>query len=408
MITAQPLNQTVAAGSTALFHVSADGQMLAYRWLFNGAPMLGATNETLTLPNVTAANAGSYRVRVSNAAGEVLSAAARLTVRAAVVDTTRPTVVITAPLANAKLTAPVAILRGTASDLGGVTNVEYQLNSDPFVPATGTSSWEATLSLLPGTNVVQVRAMDSSGNISVTNTRRFFYAKTAPLIITMIGNGAVTGATNGQLLEIGRSYTLTAVPPTGWLFSDWAGGLASTSARVTFTMQEGFGLVVTFIPNPFIPAKGPYNGLFYEVGGVQHASSGFFTLNLTDRGAYTATILSAGKRYITRGNFDLSGHAMNTIPRIGAGALAVLWTLKLDGSDEITGSVSDGIWTAELLGDRATWKSRSNAFPNMARHAGDSGCHQHARRHHLFPGRQRSRHRDRRWQWRRELSRIPR
>jgi hypothetical protein len=140
--------------------------------------------------------------------------------------------------------------------------------------------------------------------------------------------------------------------------------VAGTAAKLTFTMEENFGLVATFIANPFIPARGIYNGLFYELGGVQHHSSGFFSLKLTDRGAYTATIVSAGKRYVARGNFDLSGHAANPIPRPGASAITVFWALALDGSDQITGMVSNETWTAELLGDRSVWNSRSNAFPN--------------------------------------------
>jgi hypothetical protein len=367
-ITAQPASQTVAPGATATFNVTASGQMLTYRWLFNGAALLSATNPTLTLPNVTSANAGSYRVRVSNPGGEALSAPASLTVQAPAVDSIRPTVTITAPLANAKLNVSSVTLRGTASDRSGVTNVEYQLNSEPFVPATGTSTWEAMLSLLPGTNVVRVRATDAAGNISPTNTRSFFYVKTSPLMLGTNGQGAINGATNLQPLEIGRTYTITAVPALGWLFSDWAGSLASTSARFTFPMQEGLGLAATFIPNPFIPTKGVYNGLFHEATGVQHTSSGFFTLTLTERGSYTATILNAGKRYITRGNFDLAGHATNRIPRTVGNALMVDWTLKLDGSDQITGSISDGVWTAELLGDRAVWSSWSNPFTDAAKY----------------------------------------
>jgi hypothetical protein len=362
-ITMQPASQTVSAGSTATFSVTANGSLLGYRWLFNDAPMLSATNPTLTLPNVTGADAGTYRVRVSNPAGEMLSAPATLTVQAGAVDTIRPTVTITAPLANAKLSEPVAILRGTASDRGGVTNVEYQLNSDPFVSATGTSSWQAQLSLVPGTNIVRVRAADAAGNVSLLITRRFFYAKTAPFIVGVLGNGTVTGATNGQPLEIGRAYMVTAVPSNGWLFAEWMGDATGTSAKLTFTMQEFFGVVARFVPNPFIPTKGTYHGLFHELAGVQHASSGFFTLTLTDRGSYTATLLNAGKRYTTRGNFDLSGQATNSIPRTGSSPLTIAWSLAVDGSDQITGSVTDGNWSADLLGDRAVWNSRSNAAP---------------------------------------------
>src|SRR4030095_13732704 len=98
--------------------------------------------------------------------------------------------------------------------------------------------WEAQLALIPGTNTARVRSIDNAGNISTISTRSFIYVKTAPFIFLKIGMGDVTGVTNGQPLEIGRRYTITAVPTNGWLFSDWTGDFASTSASLTFTMQD--------------------------------------------------------------------------------------------------------------------------------------------------------------------------
>lgn len=80
-ITAQPKDQTVAAGQAVTFSVSATASLpLSYQWQFNGANILGATSSTLTLPSVQASNAGNYRAVVSNSAGTVTSAAATLTV----------------------------------------------------------------------------------------------------------------------------------------------------------------------------------------------------------------------------------------------------------------------------------------------------------------------------------------
>jgi uncharacterized repeat protein (TIGR03803 family) len=86
-ITAPPVAQAVVAGSNALFSVAAFGAApLAYQWLKNGAPLtdsgnlFGATNRLLNFTNVTAANAGTYSVVVSNTLGSVTSATASLTV----------------------------------------------------------------------------------------------------------------------------------------------------------------------------------------------------------------------------------------------------------------------------------------------------------------------------------------
>ncbi|MGH8528147.1 MAG: immunoglobulin domain-containing protein, partial [Gammaproteobacteria bacterium] len=74
-----PQSQTVVAGSTATLNVSAEGSSpLLYQWFFNGAAIPHGTNRQLALPNVLAANAGSYSVAVSNRVGSVRSPAARL------------------------------------------------------------------------------------------------------------------------------------------------------------------------------------------------------------------------------------------------------------------------------------------------------------------------------------------
>lgn len=80
-ITAQPQGSTVVTGSTAGFTVSALSTLpLSYQWQRNGANLLGATTPALTLPNVQLTNAGSYRVIISNADTNVISAVAELRV----------------------------------------------------------------------------------------------------------------------------------------------------------------------------------------------------------------------------------------------------------------------------------------------------------------------------------------
>jgi len=74
-------NQTVNAGASVTFSVEATGTApLAYQWSFNSTNLLNATSSTLVLNSVQPSQAGSYRCRVSNVAGSVLSAAITLTV----------------------------------------------------------------------------------------------------------------------------------------------------------------------------------------------------------------------------------------------------------------------------------------------------------------------------------------
>ena len=79
-ILSEPASVTVLRGSNGVFTVSAEGTALNYQWLFNGAGLAAATNDTLVLANVEPFQAGFYSVRISNALGSIGSASASLTV----------------------------------------------------------------------------------------------------------------------------------------------------------------------------------------------------------------------------------------------------------------------------------------------------------------------------------------
>ena len=81
VITSQPTNQTVIAGGTAIFNVTATGAPpLSCQWRLGGTNIVGATNATLTLTNVQFNQSGNYSVLVTNAYGSILSSNAVLTV----------------------------------------------------------------------------------------------------------------------------------------------------------------------------------------------------------------------------------------------------------------------------------------------------------------------------------------
>lgn len=83
-ITSQPASQSVALGSNATFSVTVSGSdNPTYQWLFNGAPIAGATAPTYTVTGVQVSNGGGYTVTISDAAGTVTSEAGILTVSGA-------------------------------------------------------------------------------------------------------------------------------------------------------------------------------------------------------------------------------------------------------------------------------------------------------------------------------------
>lgn len=83
-ISTQPTDQSVQAGATATFTVTAAGTSpLSYQWKKGGTAIAGATSASYTTPATVVGDSGSsFTVTVTNSAGSVTSSAAVLTVQA--------------------------------------------------------------------------------------------------------------------------------------------------------------------------------------------------------------------------------------------------------------------------------------------------------------------------------------
>jgi hypothetical protein len=62
------------------------------------------------------------------------------------------------------------------------------------------------------------------------------------------GQGSVTPAYNGQMLEIGKSYKMTAKAKTGYVFTAWADGTetVTNTPAITFVMRTNLVLTANF------------------------------------------------------------------------------------------------------------------------------------------------------------------
>ena len=89
-VTVPPSNATNCPGTTANFSVNAIGTSLSYQWYKSTSLLIGQTNSTLTLTNVSFADAGAYSVVVSGICGSPITNSVTLFVNANVIVATPP------------------------------------------------------------------------------------------------------------------------------------------------------------------------------------------------------------------------------------------------------------------------------------------------------------------------------
>jgi hypothetical protein len=115
-------------------------------------------------------------------------------------------------------------------------------------------------------------------------------------------------------------------------------------------------------------AKGTYTGLFSDPAGVNPQSAGAFTLTVASKGAFTGSLQIENTRYSMRGQFSGDGSA-ETTARHGGNFLDVQLSLNLsNGATQVTGTVSNGTWSANLLGNRSTFNARTNVPQQAAKY----------------------------------------
>jgi hypothetical protein len=255
---------------------------------------------------------------------------------------------------------------GTASDNLAVALVQYRLENtagtNDYQNAIGTNKWSATVSnLVAGPNTVRVQAFDTSSNVSLTVARTFNYVLTSPLDLSTTGNGRVTPNYTNTLLEIGGTYSLTATPGTGSVFSNWTGTISANTAKLTFTMQSNMVLQANFVPNPFTPVKGNYAGLFFDTNGITISNAGYFSAILADKGTFSSKWQFASATFSVAGAFSADGTYSNAIARRSLSPLTVQLQLDFSGGEMITGTISDGIWAADVAANRAHFSTTTPA-----------------------------------------------
>ena len=182
--------------------------------------------------------------------------ASNLTLQANFVDTNKPAVSITNLASGQRVSNAVFTVKGTASDNWQVSNVVCQLNGGAWSNAASANvwtNWTAAVNLAPGTNTVAAYAVDTSGNVSTTNSVSFQFVATNQLQIRASGLGTISPNYSNAWLEIGRNYSITSAPASGFTFANWVastnwiGGATTTKTNLTFMMASNLTLLVNFL-----------------------------------------------------------------------------------------------------------------------------------------------------------------
>ena len=227
-ITVQPASQTNTVGNPVTFAVTATGTApLRYQWYFGSGAVAGATNTTYNLASVLAANAGGYKVVVTNASGSVTSSVATLTVLKAT-----PTIAWTNPAA---ITCVAALGAGQLNATSSVAG------SFAYSPASG--------AMLPlGTNVLAVA-------FTPADTADYNNATDAVSVVVVAAPPVITGPPASQTNTVGQpvtfAVTATSCATLGyqWYFgaSPLAGATNTTCnlASVLAANAGGYKVVVT-------------------------------------------------------------------------------------------------------------------------------------------------------------------
>ena len=165
-ITTQPANQSVVAGSSATFTVTATGSApLTYQWKKNGNNMDGATSSTYTLPATSIEDSGAvFAVVVSNSAGKASSNTATLTVSAAPAASVAPSIT-SQPDNQSVVTGSSATFSVTAT---GSAPLTYQWKKNDTDISGATSSMYTTPATSMGDNsaVFTVVVTNSLGTVT--------------------------------------------------------------------------------------------------------------------------------------------------------------------------------------------------------------------------------------------------
>ncbi len=162
-------------------------------------------------------------------------------------DTVRPKIAIVQPAEGRKYNVTTASVSGTASDDVGLDKVEVRVNSGLWKPATGTTAWSATVTLINGSNRIDAVAYDTSGNTATASVNVTYEPPAPPPVDKAPPSVAITVPPDGSIFTSaditvnGTAADNVGVARVEVRLGTGAWGLASGTANWTLTLSLAEG-----------------------------------------------------------------------------------------------------------------------------------------------------------------------
>ncbi len=160
-----------------------------------------------------------------------------------IADTTAPSVTVASPINNATVSIATLTVSGMASDNGGVTSLQYQLNGSAAqnIGLSG-SNYSFNVTLNSGTNQIRVIAKDAAGNIKDAMVTVTYQLPVVPSVWTAtptmltLSAGTVSGTATSSTFTIGNTGgpgtpTITPTNVTGISFTADTNSVATNGSK---------------------------------------------------------------------------------------------------------------------------------------------------------------------------------
>jgi hypothetical protein len=161
VITQQPVSQSVKAGSAVAFSVAVSNESgVSYQWFRNGVSVAGATGKALSISPAQPANAGTYKVNVSNGGGVTSSANVQLSI----INAVSAPVITQQPVSLSVEEGAPAFFKVAVSNGTGVTFQWFR--NDLIISGATASEFKIVASRLTDAGSYRVAVSDAKGFVA--------------------------------------------------------------------------------------------------------------------------------------------------------------------------------------------------------------------------------------------------